>query len=64
MFLGFDDNGKNKIGERLMNSFIEGKGNLDFFARGVDGIASEISLGMKDYGQEKKDNACFLDGEC
>jgi len=65
--LGLDGNGKsgkNKIEEKLMNSFIEGKGNLDFFAQGVNEIADQIALGMKDYEQEKKDNKCFLDGEC
>jgi len=54
--------GRNKIEEKLMASFIEGKGNLDFFARGVSEIADEISLGMKDYEKEKVENACFLDG--
>ncbi len=65
--LGLDSEGKtgrNKIEEKLMASFIEGKGNLEFFARGVDEIADEISLGMKDYEKEKVENACFLDGEC
>ena len=37
------------------------KGNLDFFARGVEEIAEEISLGMKDYEVEKKHNKMFLD---
>jgi len=65
--LGLDNEGKsgrNKIEEKLMASFIEGKGNLDFFARGVDGSADGISLGMKDYEKEKVENACFLDGKC
>ncbi|MFH0808317.1 MAG: SNF2-related protein [archaeon] len=65
--LGLDSegrSGRNKIEEKLMASFIEGKGNLDFFARGVEEIAAEISLGMKDYEREKKENACFLDGKC
>jgi len=56
--------GRNKIEEKLMASFIEGKGNLEFFARGVSEIAEEISLGMKDYEKEKVENACFLDGKC
>jgi len=56
--------GRNKIEEKLMASFIEGKGNLDFFARGVDEIAAEIERGMKDYEKEKAENRCFLDGEC
>ena len=62
--LGLDGDGKsgrNKIEEKLMNSFIEGKGNLDFFARGVNEIADEISLGMKDYEKDKEDNKNFLD---
>ena len=62
--LGLDGNGgsgKNRIEEKLMNSFIEGKGNLDFFARGVDEIADEIALGMKDYDKEKKENKKFFD---
>jgi len=64
--LGLDSesrvSGRNKIEEKLMASFIEGKGNLDFFARGVGEIADEISLGMKDYEAEKRDNESFLDG--
>jgi len=65
--LGLDSEGKsgrNKIEEKLMASFIEGKGNLDFFARGVEEIAAEIGKGMKDYEREKVENACFLDGKC
>jgi SNF2 family DNA or RNA helicase len=62
--LGLDSEGKsgrNKIEEKLMASFIEGKGNLDFFAREVGEIAAEISLGMEDYEREKADNVGFLD---
>ena len=65
--LGLDsegESGRNKIEEKLMASFIEGKGNLDFFARGVDEIAAEIEKGMRDYEKEKAENKCFLDGEC
>ena len=65
--LGLDGDGtsgKNKIEEKLMNSFMESKGNLDMFSQGVDEIAEQIALGMKDYDQDKKDNRCFLDGEC
>jgi SNF2 family DNA or RNA helicase len=64
--LGLDGEGKsgrNKIEEKLMASFIEGKGNLDFFARGVDEIAAEISLGMEEYGEEKRENKKFFDLE-
>jgi SNF2 family DNA or RNA helicase len=62
--LGLDGDGKsgrNKIEERLMSSFIEGKGNLEFFARDVDEIAAEIGLGMKDYEKDKKANKKFFD---
>ena len=65
--LGLDSEGKsgrNKIEEKLMNSFIEGKGNLEFFARGVGEIADEIGKGMEGYKKEKAENVCFLDGEC
>ncbi|MCK4996895.1 DEAD/DEAH box helicase [Candidatus Pacearchaeota archaeon] len=62
--LGLDGegkSGKNKIEEKLMNSFIESKGNLDMFSQGVNEIAEQISLGMKDYEQDKKDNKMFFD---
>ena len=62
--LGLDGEGKsgrNKIEEKLMASFIEGKGNLEFFARNVNEIAAEISLGMKDYENDKVSNKKFLD---
>ena len=58
---GSGKSGKNKIEEKLMASFIEGKGTLDFFARGVDEIADEIALGMKDYEKEKVHNKKFFD---
>ena len=63
--LGLDDNGKsgrNKIEEKLMNSFIESKGNLEMFSQGVDEIAEQIALGMKDYEKEKEENKKFFDG--
>ena len=62
--LGLDGNGnsgKNKIEEKLMNSFIESKGNLEMFSQGVDEIAEQISLGMKDYERDKEDNKMFFD---
>jgi SNF2 family DNA or RNA helicase len=58
---GAGKSGRNKIEERLMASFIEGKGNLDFFARNVSEIADEISLGMKNYEEEKRENKKFFD---
>lgn len=62
--LGLDGEGKigkNKIEEKLMNSFIESKGNLEMFSQGVDEIAKQISLGMKDYEEEKSLNKKFFD---
>ncbi len=62
--LGLDGNGtfgRNKIEEKLMNSFIESKGNLEMFSQGVDEIAEQISLGMKDYETDKKENKKFFD---
>jgi SNF2 family DNA or RNA helicase len=62
--LGLDGNGesgRNKIEERLMASFIESKGNLEIFNKGVDEIAEMISKGMKDYDKDKEDNKNFLD---
>jgi SNF2 family DNA or RNA helicase len=62
--LGLDAEGRSgrtRIEEKLMASFIEGKGNLDFFARGVEEIAGEIAKGMGEYEVEKKSNKSFLD---
>ena len=62
--LGLDSEGKsgrNKIEEKLMNSFIEGKGNLDFFARGVGEIAAEIGKGIREHEREKSENEAFFD---
>ncbi|NPE26584.1 DEAD/DEAH box helicase family protein [Methanococcoides sp. SA1] len=62
--LGLDSEGKsgrNKIEEKLMASFIEGKGNLDFFARGVGEIAEEIGKGLEGYEREKVENVKFFD---
>lgn len=62
--LGLDSegrSGRNKIEEKLMNSFIDSKGNLETFAKNVDEIAAEISLGMKDYEKDKRDNKMFFD---
>ena len=62
--LGLDGNGKtgkNKIEEKLIDSFIESKGNLEMFSQGVNEIAEQIALGMKDYEVEKENNKKFLD---
>jgi superfamily II DNA/RNA helicase len=62
--LGLDEEcegGRNKIEERLMNAFIDSKGNLEVFSQGVREIASMIEKGMKDYEQDKETNKNFLD---
>lgn len=62
--LGLDGEGKsrkNKIEEKLMNSFIESKGNLEVFSKGVNEIASEIEKGMKEYKKDKEENKMFFD---
>ncbi len=62
--LGLDgdgSSGKNKIEEKLMNSFIDSKGNLEMFSQGVSEIAEQISLGMKDYEKDKEENKRFFD---
>ncbi|MAG39983.1 hypothetical protein CMI41_03375 [Candidatus Pacearchaeota archaeon] len=62
--LGLDSDGKagkNKIEERLMNSFIDSKGNLDIFSQEVGEIAETISKGMKDYQESKKASSELLD---
>ncbi|MFA4960451.1 MAG: SNF2-related protein [Candidatus Pacearchaeota archaeon] len=61
---GEGESGKNKIEEKLMNAFIDSKGNLELFSREVNEIAKIIRLGMKDYEKEKASNRCFLDNKC
>jgi SNF2 family DNA or RNA helicase len=58
------EHGRNKIEEKLMNAFIDSKGNLEIFSRGINEIAKMIEAGIKDYEKEKIDNKCFLDGDC
>ena len=62
--LGLDsegNSGRNKIEERLMNSFIDSKGNLGIFSKGVNEIAKIIEEGMRNYEKDKRDNENFLD---
>jgi SNF2 family DNA or RNA helicase len=62
--LGLDSEGKagkNKIEERLMNSFIDSKGNLDIFTQEVGEIAGMIKKGMKDYQESKESSSELLD---
>jgi SNF2 family DNA or RNA helicase len=62
--LGLDGNGttgRNKIEERLMNSFIDSKGSLDIFSKEVSEIADMIKLGMEDYTEAKEATSGLLD---
>ena len=62
--LGLDGDslgGRNKIEERLMNVFIDSKGNLDLFCREVDEIARTIQMGLDDYVESKEATGELLD---
>ncbi len=62
--LGLDSDGrlgKNKIEERLMNSFIDSKGNLEIFSQEVSDIAAMIGKGMEDYQESKDASGRLLD---
>lgn len=61
--MGLDNRGKSgssKIQERLMNSFIESKNNLDKFAQNVSEIENQINKGVKEYQITKKLNSDLL----
>ncbi len=62
--LGLDGNGEsgtNKIEERLMNSFIDSKNNLETFSREVEKISKMIEQGIESYSEDKKYNMELLD---
>jgi SNF2 family DNA or RNA helicase len=62
--LGLDGEGKfgrNRIEERLMNSFIDSKGSLDIFSQEVGEIASMITKGMEEYKESKDASSNLLD---
>ncbi len=59
--LGLDGDGRSKIEDRLMSSFIESKGNLDIFSQEVEDIASMISLGMEEHDDSKKATSELID---
>lgn len=64
--LGLDGNtgaGVNKIEERLMNSFIDSKNNLDIFSAEVGKIAETIERGIREYEESKEINKKLLDKE-
>ena len=62
--LGLDlevQGGRNKIEEKLMNAFIDSKGNLNIFSKEVKEIEKIINEGMKSYEDSKKATSDFLD---
>jgi SNF2 family DNA or RNA helicase len=62
--LGLDSEGgggRNKIEERLMNVFIDSKGNLDLFSNEVEEIAKTIQMGLDDYVESKSATSELLD---
>lgn len=63
--LGLDSEGRtvgrNKIEEKIMNAFIDSKGNLEIFSKDVAEIADMISLGMENYEESKKATTKLLD---
>lgn len=58
---GEGKSGKNKIEEKLMNLFLDSKGNMKIFSKGIEEIAQIIKDGIKSYEKEKEDNKKFLD---
>ncbi len=64
--LGLDgntENGNNKIEEKLMNSFLNSKNNLDIFSKEVNEIAKTIQKEIENYREEDKFNKKVLDNE-
>ncbi len=62
--LGLDSEGnygKNKIEERLLNSFIQSKNNLELFAKNVEEIAKIIGEGLNEYEGSKTASSELLD---
>ncbi|MBT4165781.1 DEAD/DEAH box helicase family protein [archaeon] len=58
---GYSEKGVNKIEERLMNSFIDSKNNLEMFSSEVDKIAELIDEGIEAYREENNYNQELLD---
>jgi SNF2 family DNA or RNA helicase len=59
---GYSEKGINKIEERLMNSFIDSKNNLEMFSSEVNKIADLIDEGIEAYKEENNYNQELLDG--
>jgi len=58
---GYSEGGVNKIEERLMNSFIDSKNNLDMFSSEVNKIGQIIDEGIEAYKAEGDYNMELLD---
>jgi len=64
--LGLDgdtEKGNNKIEEKLMNSFLSSKNNLEIFSKEVDEISKQIQKEIETYREEEKFNKEVLDAE-
>ena len=64
--LGLDSEneiGINKIEEKLMNSFIDSKNNLEIFSQDIKKIEKMLEEGIKDYRENENQNEEFLDNE-
>lgn len=64
--LGLDSEGKggsNKIEERILNSFIDSKNNLEKFAKDIKEIEKTILAGMEEYEESKEASSELLDEE-
>jgi SNF2 family DNA or RNA helicase len=62
--LGLDSegtSGKNKIEERLLNSFIQSKNNLELFAKDIEEITKIINEGSEEYEKSKEASSKLLD---
>jgi SNF2 family DNA or RNA helicase len=58
---GYSEKGVNKIEERLMNSFIDSKNNLEVFSSEVNKIADLIDEGIEAYKKDNDYNEEMLD---
>jgi len=62
--MGLDSDGrmgKNKIEDRILNTFIDSKNNLELFASGIEKIEKAIGIGMKEYSENKDASSNLLD---
>jgi len=65
--LGLDEenkSGKNKIEEKLLNSFLNSRNNLELFAKDVEEISRLIREGISEYEDSKEASISLLDTQC